>query len=300
MCFIMQSLDKRLDLLRAFGVVCNDAGGAGQIVAMLADWNLSPRWVRAEGPAKNIWKQMLPSSRFVNDLSWFDSISTLLTSTGWSGNVEHEARSHAKSKGIYSIAVLDHWVNYESRFIRDGITILPDEIWVVDEYAEARAKVAFPDVIVIKQEDYFARRQLQKIGPVSESNPSAILYLLEPIRSDWGRSEPGEFQALKYFFEQLPYLQLPTNIEILLRLHPSEEPEKYAHFLSQKQRIPIRIAEGDLASAISKVRWVAGVQTYAMTLALAAGRRVFSSLPPWAPPPVLPHMGIEYLRERLA
>jgi len=296
---IMQSLDKLRNHLGSFGVVCNDAGGTGQVVAMLADWNLDPSWVRAEGPALNIWREELPCSRFASNLNWLGSISTLLTTTGWSSNVEHEARALAKNKGIYSISVLDHWVNYESRFTRNGVTILPDEIWVVDEYAEARAKIAFPDVIVIRFQDHYARRLLRKVSPVSASAPDAILYLLEPIRSDWGGFEPGEFQALKYFFEVLPLLGLPSAIKIWLKLHPSEEPRKYADVLSSGQRFETQIFCGDLASAISGVQWVAGVQTYAMTIALAAGRRVFSSLPPWAPPPVLPHRGIEYLRDRI-
>jgi hypothetical protein len=281
-----------------FGVVCHDAGGAAQIAAMLAECDLTPKCVLAEGPALSIFEQELPASKFINNLYELDSIPTVLTGTGWASNIEHKARCVAKSKGIHSIAVLDHWINFESRFIRNEITILPDEIWVVDEYADARARTVFPQVTVTKHEDYFAKRQLRKILPLPESNSNAILYLLEPTRSDWGRSEPGEFQALRYFLEQLPSLHLPSNLEVRLRLHPSENPEKYANFLGPQHGFSICIVGGELASAISEVRWVAGVQTYAMTLALAAGRRVFSSMPPWGPRPVLPHSGIEYLRER--
>ncbi len=45
---------------------------------------------------------------------------------------------------------LDHWVNYPTRFVLDGDTILPDELWVADEHAAriARETVPGPPVVV--------------------------------------------------------------------------------------------------------------------------------------------------------
>ena len=57
------------------------------------------------------------------------------------------------------------------------------------------------------------------------------------------------------------------------------------------------IDKGSLSDALSRAKWVAGCQTYAMTLALKAGRIVFGTLPPWAPVCVLPHEGIIHLKD---
>ena len=43
---------------------------------------------------------------------------------------------------------------------------------------------------------------------------------------NWEKDKPGEFQALDYFIHMLPKLNLPKNLEIKLRLHPSENKKK--------------------------------------------------------------------------
>ena len=40
-------------------------------------------------------------------------------------------------------AFLDHWVNYQGRFVYKKRMVLPDEIWVVDKYAENLAQRQF-------------------------------------------------------------------------------------------------------------------------------------------------------------
>jgi hypothetical protein len=201
---------------------------------------------------------------------------------------------------VRSVAVLDHWTNYRERFVRDGLEVLPDEIWVVDEYAEHLARQLFSNTPVVLMKDCYAARDVKQILPITAETPNVLLYLLEPVRSEWGRAEQGEFQALRFFLECLPRLGLPTGTEVRLRAHPSEPADKYDAFLSKDASYPVRMAAGSLAEEISGSRWVAGCQTYAMTLALRAGRQVFGSLPSWAPACVLPHQGIVHLRDLMA
>lgn len=293
----MQSFPARPKLPQPFGVVCHDAGGARQIVAILVRWGLRPAWMYVKGPALNIFKKEFSNVQERSNFIQVGSCSAILTGTGWGSDIEHQARRAAKQSKVRSITVLDHWINYKERFVRDGETILPDEIWVVDPFAEDLARQSFPGVAVERVPDACSEFELKQIAPISKSTPDRVLYLLEPVRSDWGRAEPGEFQALRYFLERWPCLNLPANTEVFLRLHPSERPEKYAEFISKNTHPTLRLSQGSLSEDISCARWVAGCQTHAMTLALAASRRVFSTLPPWAPPKVLPHSGIEYLRE---
>ena len=51
-----------------------------------------------------------------------------------------------------------------------------------------------------------------------------------------------------------------------------------------------------LAAAVSRCRWVAGCESYALIVALAAGRSVVCTLPPWAPPARLPPGKLIHLR----
>ena len=282
---------------RPFGVVCHDAGGARQIAAILLRWGWHPAWVQARGPAVEIFHCDMPCVPVRSEISDLDGIRAIITGTGWASDFEYEARRAARKTGVRSIAVLDHWTNYEDRFIRNGERLLPDELWVVDEYAAGLAQQLFSGIQIVRVPDSYAERELRHITPLSRSTPNRVLYLLEPIRSNWGRKEAGEFQALRYFLAKWPLLNLPAETEIWLRLHPSEAPEKYAAFLDENAQLSLRLSQGSLAEDISLSRWVVGCQTYAMTLALAAGRAVFSSLTPWAPQKVLPHPGIQYLRQ---
>lgn len=280
------------------GVVCNDAGGANQIFSMIRRWGGVPAFIAVEGPAKTIWMRdfsdIKPNSE--SNLLWVNKVSTLITGTGWASYFEHKARLEAKRLGVHSIAVLDHWVNYPERFIRGGEMVLPDELWVVDSYAAELARQSFLNIPVNIKTDCYAEHEVASVAPILDSTPNELLYLLEPARSDWGREEPGEFQALRYFLQCVPQLGLPKGVVINLRPHPSDNSEKYNNFLCDNSDYSIRLACGTLAESLSQCRWVAGCQTYAMTLALRAGRAVYGTLPPWGPICALPHKGIVHLR----
>jgi len=57
--------------------------------------------------------------------------------------------------------------------------------------------------------------------------------------------------------------------------------------------------ERDLSEALRGARWVAGCQSFALVIALASGRDVVSTLPPWAPECALPHKGLIRLKDRV-
>lgn len=286
------------ELPRPLAIVCHDAGGANQIQAMVAAGDLRPDVLLLDGPARQSWKNPWASSRRADHPEEaLRGIRTLVTGTGWGAHLEHHARNLARKMGIFSVTVLDHWINYASRFEGDGHRVLPDLLWVVDEYARRIAAETFPGIPIEIRPDRYAEQQLREIRALSPRTPNEFLYLLEPVRSAWGRTEAGEFQALEFFLENLPALALPTKTQIFLRPHPSDPPRKYEKYLGTEHAHELGEDQRTLAQALSASRWVAGCQTYAMTLALKAGRTVICTLPPWAPPCALPHDGIVHLKE---
>ncbi len=44
-----------------------------------------------------------------------DKAASIITGTGWASDLEHSARLLAASHGKPTIAVIDHWVNYEAK-----------------------------------------------------------------------------------------------------------------------------------------------------------------------------------------
>lgn len=281
-------------------VVCHDAGAANIIQALMVA-QPSHDWRPAMfGPAARSWHELgLATPIFPDVESALDGAAVLLSGTGWSSDVEHQARKLARVRGIRNVAVLDHWVNYKVRFLRDDELVLPDEIYVTDEYALSEARKTFPSITISQHENLYLARQLSELSQI-KVEADEVLYLFEPIRADWPRRAAGEFEALEYFLEHWDRLKIPFDTTLRLRPHPSEQLSKYANWLAAHPVANRHIVLDDspsLANAMAQARWVAGCETNAMVVALQSGRTVISTLPPWAPPCRLPHAGIVRLSQ---
>lgn len=281
------------ELPSPLAVVCHDAGGANLILPLLKAYEGSVRAVM-QGPAARLWAVAFPGRALEPDLS--DALrgaSSLLSGTGWGSDLEHEARCEAARLGIPSVAMLDHWVNYPQRFERGAVRCWPDALWVTDSEAERMAWAAFPGVPVVRKPNRYVQEQLSRIGKAP--GRGHVLYALEPVRDDWGRGVPGEFQALEYALAHLKLMVPEGDARLILRPHPSEPPGKYQDFIERHGSMTLD-ASIDMAQAISRADVVIGVESFALTLALQAGRKVFCTLPPWAPALRLPHEGIVQIR----
>lgn len=263
------------------------------IAAWVAAAKRPPEVVIADGPARAIWEQRfgtVPPVESNPELVVF--AGCLLSGTGWASELEHRARIEAAALRMYSVAVIDHWVNYAMRFERAGEVQLPDCIWVGDEDAAAIARAEFPSLPVEMHPNLYLAEQAREAGPVPADGD--ILFLLEPARSDWGRGISGEFQALDFFMAKRELAGIAANTPLRLRPHPSDPPGKYDEWIASHSGVSLDISP-DMASALAAARWVVGMNSAGLAIALAAGRRTISALPPHAPPCVLPQAQITRL-----
>lgn len=283
------------ELATPLAIVCHDAGAANHVFAWLAAEPVPCRAMVA-GPAARLWAEHFPGRACCASLDEaLDGAASVLSGSGWASTLEHAARRGARARGARSIAVVDHWVNYLPRFERDVERVLPDEIWVTDEHALAEARRCFPGVALRQQPNLYLKAACREIAPVEAAGPD-VLVVLEPARSDWGRSIAGEFQALDHLVGHLGALALPADARLRLRPHPSDPPGKYDAWIAAQRPGLARLDDAPtLAAAISRCACVVGCESYAMVVALAAQRRVVCMLPPWAPACRLPHAGIERL-----
>ena len=280
-----------------WAIVSHDAGGAEILSSYVRQQGLNCLYV-LEGPARKVFERKLgPIDASLPLEEAIRRSASVLCGTGWQSDLEFNAIKLARSLGKHSIAMLDHWVNYRERFTRFGETCLPDEIWVADDYAMQEAKRCFPDLKIQIKPNLYLEELVQQITPVASSE-SEILYVLEPIRADWGKPLAGEFQALDYFAANIGKLGIKPGAKLRLRPHPSDAAGKYDIWITSHSELNVVLDDSpSLATAISKAEWVAGCETYAMVVALAAGRKVVSTLPPWAHRCRLPHSAIIYLRD---
>jgi hypothetical protein len=287
--------------------VCHDAGAANLVFAWLREWAEAGLLDKHEfklllqGPTKKAWQleplPLLQIQLHTELPSALTGCQSVLTGTGWASSLEHDARQLAGTLQIPSIAVIDHWVNYTQRFERDGVVALPNQIWVSDGYAVELATKLFKDIPIVELPNTYLKNLVKSIAPVPKDCKN-LLYVLEPIRNDWGRGRPGEFQALDFFVNNLETVVGQEPVHIMLRPHPSDSPDKYNDWLKAHSSLDITLdSQNGLNEAISQARWVVGAETFAMVVASVAGRKTYSSLPPWANRCSLPISDIIHLRD---
>ena len=268
----------------------HDAGAANMIAAWAAAASAPPDMVIAAGPALAIWRTRFGEGVAVSDdPQAIKGMACVLSGTGWASDLEHRARLAAAQQGVQSVAVIDHWVNYSMRFEREGERQLPDRIWVGDADAATIARAEFPNTPVEAHPNLYLAEQARDAGPLPGTGDA--LFLLEPARSEWGKDMLGEFQALDYFVERREAAGVPDGTRLRVRPHPSDPPGKFDVWIAAHSNTMLDTAP-DMARALAPARWVAGMNSAGLVIALEAGRSAISALPPHAPPCVLPHADI--------
>ena len=294
------------DLPPPVAVCCHDAGGANLIAAWAAAEPARQYRICAQGPARGIFAQVLPGHDSRSLPAALDGAGCLLSGSGWAGDLEHESRVEARRRGVPALAVLDHWVNYRARFVRNDVEALPDVFIVTDAAAAQLAVEAFGTLRpILTWSNRYLENEAARVAALSSRRPCAppahLLVVLEPLRQDWvaGAAEPAEFRALDYLMENLGALTpRPEDLVIRLRPHPAESRSKYRPWAARQRHSRVELSAGaPLAEDLAWADAVAGLQSYALVVALAARRRAVSYLPPGAPACGLRYPGVERLAE---
>ncbi|WP_276666187.1 hypothetical protein [Thalassolituus oleivorans] len=284
--------------LLQMALVAHDAGAANHIIYWLlaGDIDLANARISFHGPAL---------TAATNAGLVFDNVTVeqalagadfLVAGTGWASNIEKEAMRDAKLASISVAAVFDHWTNYDKRLYLQDTLIAVNEIWVTDVYAVELAQSFYPNSTVCLKNNRYLDYQVANVG-TQAGDSNRVLFLMEPIRTLWpGETEAGEFLAFNYFLENLSQLNLTGCVDISIRPHPSDPVGKYSALERCDEVLRVSVS-GDLPlhQDIAAASWVVGLQSYAMVVALEAGKKVMSVLPNNAPPCVLPHKGIMHI-----
>ena len=281
-------------------IVAHDAGGAAILASFVEQEQLAPLFV-ISGPAEKIFKDRLGEIHVVSLLDALSTSAWLLTGTGWQTDFEWKAIEQGRISGKHVVTFLDHWANYPRRFVRNGKTAYPNQIWVGDSYAAKLARRTLPG-IAIRQvvNPYFLHfinevKRIEDATKHSFTHLKAILYVAENIDQPGFRQE----DAFHYFMSNLEVLGVEVG-EVIFRPHPSESAHKYAWIVNEFSA-NVRLSNGEpLAWDIAASDIVVGCSSMAMALAVMAGRRVVSCIPNAAIPFSLPFQQIEHLSDLIA
>ena len=287
-------------------IVSHDAGGA----EILSSWLLrcpEQYCLVLDGPAMAVFQKKIGNYKISSLREAIDRCDWVLCGTSWQSNLERQTIALAKTAGKRVVSFLDHWVNYKERFQEQGVTVVPDEIWVGDADGEKLAREIFPDLpVVLKDNAYLEDIQIElekmQLAYARDSNQCSALYVCEPIRKHahlqygderfWGYSEED---ALKYFIKNISAVGINVTT-IKIRPHPSEGRNKY-DWARQAGTLTIEIGGGRaLLEEIMEADVVVGCASMAMVVGLLAKKRVICSIPPGGRMCALPQKGIEHLQ----
>lgn len=167
-------------------IVSHDAGGAYLALNYLKHKNINFK-TYAKGPALKIFKQNIKNLQIAK-LNQVINSDVIITTTG-ATNFEKEMIKKSLKKGIYTISIIDHWVNYINRFTYKDKIFLPNEIWVVDIYAFKMAKELFKNykvIIKLKRNYYFKQLNIyyKKFNSKNKFNKNICLFSSPNISSN--------------------------------------------------------------------------------------------------------------------
>ena len=284
------------------GVIANDAGAANLILGWVKEHKFLNFYFCLNGPAIKIFQDENFLKENLNLEEIMLKANAIITGTSHNSMLEHNARIYARKTNITSIAVIDHWVNYELRFIRNRRKVLPNIIWVFDEFAEKIAKNIFKRTKIEAYENFYVNNLVKKIKPLEKKNISIstkILYVLEPIRKkSIKKNLLFEFEVLDFFLSKIHKLNTKDNLEIKLRPHPSEKAEKYEEWLKSNNSLNLSMTiNSSMEEDIAWADIVIGYESFALVIASAASKRCISSKLPSEDNANLMIKNLEYLRD---
>lgn len=210
--------------------------------------------------------------RFSGDVGKANDIRLIVTGTCLGDGLDKELVVTGKSRGIPTIAIVDHWTFMEQRFIDSaGCKVVPDEIIVNDEFARGRAIKAG-----------LAKKHIHALGnPVLESGEikecrskdnsdwddpphkiaggKTILFVSEQLSLDYENNlynSEGydEFEVL----EDICSVLTPKD-SLEIKLHPQESRNKYDAYLSD--RVSIVDSSVTLLTLLLKPDFVIGMRS---------------------------------------
>lgn len=294
MSFIMRT-SPLSDIISPCGLIFNDAGSANIMLSwLMGEAKNYP--IYASGPALRLLKSEIYRDLNVTTVhsieSLVEQVEVVITGTGWQSASEITGIHLAKKLGKPCIAILDHWVNYKDRFFVNGKLVLPNEIWVTDEWAFELASSEFPSTPIKLKKNFYAEAIIEKIGSFDPVN-NRLLYLGEPIRKIKDSILNPEMKAYQYFVENAPLLDLDLeSMDIHIRAHPSQEPDFYTGWKSRYPQLHFPSQHQPLERAIGEASVVVGMNSFGLFLAAQARKKTISAVPIWAPSCTVPHKEI--------
>jgi len=275
----------------------NDAGASNNFVSLIKRYKDEYEWsfyLLKDSPAYKIFLQAsMPIIEITPNTDIYTTLyqlqpSIILVGTGWQNKMHLDFIRSSNQLKIPSIASLDHWTNYKERFNypnKNWKDNLPEYITVNDEVGYKIAQNAtFKNIIKLKF--YNLLDEIQSFHNIKSQEQNAILFISEPTQevayqhyrdeNYWGFDEFIVCEAI------CKNIRLFATNKLTIRLHPSDEPQKYNYLHEKYKHINIEIEnsyETKLIDSLSGHNTIIGIDGYVLYEAMILSKLAISLLP---------------------
>ena len=305
----MEEPEKSINSYRGTGLIVSHDSGGADILSSLVKNNIFSFKACLDGPAKSIFNNKIGAFDLISLKDGIKNSDWVITSTSWASDLEYQAIKQARKDKKFVVSLLDHWVNYKQRFNHYNSLILPNEIWVCDQYAYNLANDIFSNTLIkliknpllleFKKEFKFFQQK------IIASENLKLLFLSDNIEEAlskqyndsnyWGYTDKTSFEFL---YENFTVISNKIS-QITIRSHPSESINNY-HWALDRYGPFVKISNKEsLAEDIANHNIIAGSESMAMVLALYCGKDVICCIPPGGKSCALPHKEILILNRMI-
>lgn len=284
----MISFQNAIQKKQSILVLTNDAGASENIAHLLLTQKETAIWktyLLDGSPAQKIFTKLhiqFDIMNSVNDLNIIVSKikpDIILYGTGWQVDFSAAVQNIIKNSNIKSIALIDHWTNYQQRFSEN---CLAKNIIVMDNVAKKIATNSFEKTTnIIQLENYFLSHLQNSYKSINKTTANSIVFISEPT-SIIAKKNLGDKNA--YGFTEYSALSEIIDFfdDITIRLHPSDDEHKYDDliFMYKDKKITlIRPYDEDLVQTLSKSKLTMGFDGMALFISYVFGIDTISYLP---------------------
>jgi len=183
----------------------------------------------------NKYKIINNYKEFVRIVKKYNNV-TILTGTCIGYKLDKQIINYCVKHNIKSISILDSWGNYEERFFFKKKQYIPDYIIVNDlENYKQLKKIGIKKSKIFIGGNPIIQKYIikhNKNNYINQKNnlnlPQRILFISEPYKENFKK------HYKKYLFDEFSVLRkiisINKNSKILIKLHPSEDKNKYENF----------------------------------------------------------------------
>ena len=256
----------------------NDAGGAHQIASYLA-FNKFFFNAVLTGPAVKIFREYKLNFNNFKKVELKKKIKNsdlIISGSGWQTNLEKKAIYFSNLYKKKSVTILDHWSNYNKRFIFNNNKNLPKEIWTNNQYSKnlLKSDKFFKKTKIKIIKNYYKHHVIQNSIKKKIKNNNVLLNCEPFIKSINGFSTND---LIRSFTQYLYKRKIKINLNI--RLHPSQKKITLKLDNKIKKKINIKISKKSLIEDLSNAGIVVGCDSYALVVSTWVRKKTFYFFP---------------------